>query len=149
MTTRHLIAHLIVVATLIVPGAAQEAAPTTRLDELIAKVEKTEEHNRSKLYSEIARELTEVANQQYTDGDPEKALATVKDVVTYAEKASAAAKLKNKKLKDTEITLRKTARRLEEVERTLAIEYRPPVNAAVEKLDAIRKDLLEYLLKRG
>jgi hypothetical protein len=73
----------------------------------------------------------------------------VKQVLEYAEKASAAAKLKNKKTKDTEINLRKTARRLEEVEKTLALEDRPPVKAAVEKLDEIRKDLLEFFLKRG
>lgn len=143
---------LLIVSTLLcasVGASAQKQVQISRLDELKAKLEKTEEHNRSKLYSEIARELTEIANQHFTSGDLDKGQATIQEVVGYAEKASAAAKLKNKKLKDTEINLRKTARRLEEVERTLAVEDRPPVNAAVERLDAIRKELLEYLLRRG
>ncbi len=131
-------------------GQGQKDAPVlTEVDRMKAKAEGMKDHDRGKIYSEIAQELTEQANQQFTDGQHDAALATIKQVLEYAEKASAAAKLKNKKTKDTEINLRKTARRMEEVARTLALEDRPPVNAAVEKLDEIRKELLEFFLKRG
>jgi hypothetical protein len=130
-------------------GAAQEAPRPSEVDRLKAKAEEMKEHERGKVYAEIARELTEEANRQFSEGQAEAAQASVKQVVEYAEKASAAAKLRNKKTKDTEINLRKTARRLEEVAKTLAVEDRPPVNAAVEKLDEIRKELLEFFLKRG
>lgn len=131
-------------------GQTGPPAPSpTEVDRLKSKVERMKDHDRGKIYSEIARELTEQANREFTDGQPDKALASVKLVLEYAEKASAAAKIKNKKTKDTEINLRKTARRLEEVEKTLALEDRPPVKAAVEKVDEIRKELLEFFLKRG
>lgn len=129
------------------PAANRVTNP--ELEKLKAKAEGMKDHDRGKIYSEIARELTEQANRQFTEGQPEAALESIKLVLEFAEKASNAAKLKNKKTKDTEINLRKTARRLEEVERTLALEDRPPVQAAVEKLDEIRKELLEFFLKRG
>ena len=107
------------------------------------------DHERGKIYAEIARELTETANRQFADGNRDQDFATVKEVVDFAEKAADSAKLKNKKTKDTEINLRTTARRLEEIEKTLAVEDRPPVRAAVDKVDQIRKELLEFFLKRG
>ncbi|HUR37617.1 MAG TPA: hypothetical protein VM009_07350 [Terriglobales bacterium] len=124
-------------------------APPSAIEELKTKAESMKDYERGKIYSEIARELTEQANRQFADGQLEPALETVKQVIEFSEKASASAKLRNKKTKDTEINLRRTARRLEEVERSLAVEDRPPVRAAVEKVDAIRKDLLEFFLKRG
>ncbi len=126
-----------------------EASELAEIERMKTKAEGMKDHDRGKIYSQIAQELTEQANRQFTDGQPDAALESIKQLLAYAEKASAAAKLKNKKTKDTEINLRKTARRLEEVERTLAVEDRPPVKAAVEKLDEIRKELLEYFLKRG
>ena len=131
------------------PVLAQALPPVSGIDLLKAKAETMKDHDRAKIYSEIARELTEQANRQFDAGETEQGLKSVKQVVEFAEKASAAAKLRNKKTKDTEISLRKTARRLEEVERTLPLEERPPIQAAVERVDAIRKDLLEYFLKRG
>lgn len=140
---------IFVLAAAALSAAQDPTARPTEADRLKAKAEELKEHERGKVYSEIARELTEEANRQFTEGQTDAAQAAVKEVVEYAEKASAAAKLKNKKTKDTEINLRKTARRLEEVAKTLAVEDRPAVNRAVEKLDEIRKDLLEYFLKKG
>jgi len=132
-------------------AAAQSPAPVqlTELERLKAKAEQMSEHDRGKIYSEIARQLTDDAGRQFGEGQFAEGHATVKEVVEFSEKAAAAAKLRNKKTKDTEINLRKTARRLEEIEKTLAVEERPTVKAAVEKLDQIRKELLEYFLKRG
>ena len=145
-------AHVVV---LLVAGTAFAQAPDASTDanpeveRLKAKAAEMKDHDRGKVYSEIARELAEDANRQYSSGSREQAIATVKDVVDYAEKAAESAKLKNKKTKDTEINIRKTARRLEEIEKTLAVEDRPPVRSAVDRLDTIRKDLLEFFLKRG
>ena len=110
----------IFVLALVSLGVAQSSSPPpaatpTEVARLKAKAEEMKEYDRGKIYSEIAKELTEQANRQFTDGQPTEAQVTVQQVVEFAEKASAAAKLKNKKTKDTEITLRKTARRLEEL----------------------------------
>jgi hypothetical protein len=131
------------------PAPAASGAVNPEVEKLKAKAAEAKEHERGKLYSELARELTEQASQQFADGAKEQALATVKDVVEYAEKAADSAKLKNKKTKDTEINIRKAARRLEEIERALPLEDRPPVQAAVERLDIIRRELLEFFLKIG
>jgi hypothetical protein len=137
-------------AVTLLAGVAQESsAPPSQIERLKAKADSMKDHDRGKIYSEIAQEFTEQANRQFSEGQMEAGRESLEQVVEFAEKASAAAKIKNKKTKDTEINLRRTARRLEEVERSLAAEHRPPVEAVVQKIDAIRKDLLEFFLKRG
>jgi len=128
---------------------AQEAVRPSDVERLKTKAESMKDYERGKIYSEIARELTEQASRQFAEGDEVAALRSVAEVVEFAEKASSAAKLRNKKTKDTEINLRKTARRLEEVSKTLTLEDRPPIEEAMQKVDEIRKELLEYFLKRG
>jgi hypothetical protein len=119
-----------------------------RLRELKEKAERMEEHQRGRAYSEVVLELAEVANQQFNEGELEKGQSSIKELVQYADKSFNSARLKNKKIKDTEINLRKAARRLEEIQRTLALDDQPPVKAAVERLDALRKDLLEHMFKK-
>lgn len=128
---------------------AQEDGRVSEVERLKTKAESMKDYDRGKIYSEIARELTEQASRQFAEGAEEAALKSVTEVVEFAEKASSAAKLRNKKTKDTEINLRKTARRLEEVSKTLTLQDRPPIEEAMQKVDEIRKDLLEYFLKRG
>lgn len=130
-------------------AAAQEAVRPSEVERLKTKAESMRDYERGKIYSEIARELTEQASRQFAEGDEAAALKSVGEVVEFAERASSAAKLRNKKTKDTEINLRKTARRLEEISKTLTLEDRPPIEEAMQKVDEIRKELLEYFLKRG
>lgn len=130
-------------------AVAQEAARPSEVEKLKTKAESMKDYDRGKIYSEIARELTEQASRQFAEGAEDEAFKSVTEVVEFAEKASSAAKLRNKKTKDTEINLRKTARRLEEVSKTLSLQHRPPIEEAMQKVDEIRKELLEYFLKRG
>src|SRR5437879_9958084 len=86
--------------------------------------------DRARSYADIARDLVELANQQFTDGEVEKAQSSIKEAVTYSEKSATSAQEKGKKIKNTEITLRETARRIEEIRRTLAVDDQPPLFAA-------------------
>jgi hypothetical protein len=145
---RHL-APILLLTMALLAAQSPDAEEASDVERLKAKAAEMKDYDRGKIYTEIVRELTEEANRHFTNGEPDKAHATLRDVVDFAEKAAAAAKLKNKKTKDTEINLRKTARRLEEIEKTLAVEERPAVQQVVDKVDEIRKELLEYFLKRG
>jgi hypothetical protein len=101
--------------------------------------------DQGKVYAQIAFHGTEVANDQYTAGDVTKAQATIDEVVSYAQKARDAARRSNKNLKQTEITLRETSRRLEEVRRSIAVEDRPYVETAINQVEGLRKELLEQM----
>ncbi|MCI0352545.1 MAG: hypothetical protein L0Z53_24260 [Acidobacteriales bacterium] len=114
------------------------------LQELIARAQ-TPSDQQPELYAKIARRQVEVANEHFNQGDANKAQAAVRDVVAYAQKALDSAKQGRKRLKQTDITLRKTSRRLADVARSLSFEERPPVTQAVEQIEEIRDQILDIM----
>lgn len=125
--------------------AATTEITSPRLTELLSKAESMKEHDRGKVYSEIARELVELANAQFNQGELDKGMGSIRQAVDYAEKAARVAREKSKKIKDTEINLRKCTRRLDEVRRTLALDDQPPLVAAHQRLEQLNKELLLYM----
>ena len=118
------------------------------LDELKAKAESASNKDKPRLFLEIAqRQLTE-ADQQYTLGDVDRGLAAVHDVTLYAERAAGAALDSGKHQKQTEIAIREMANKMEAIVRSLAIDDRPPVQAAVDRLQKIRDSLLTGMFKK-
>jgi hypothetical protein len=131
------------------PASSPVAKPpdpaVAHIEELKAKAEHKGEADRGRIYADIAHELVELANTQFTNGDGDKGQSSIKEAVSYAEKAAASAEEKGHKIKNAEITLRETARRIEEVRKTLSIDDQPPLKEAVEKLEGLRKQLLQKM----
>jgi len=119
------------------------------LGELKAKAAKASGGEQAILCSRVAREDVELANQHFTDGKVAEGHAAVRDAVAYAEKARDAARNSKKKLKQTEMAIRKTARRLNDIGKTLAIDDRPAVEQAVKELQQIQDQLLEAMFGPG
>ena len=65
--------------------------------------------------------------------------------MTYAGKASDAAAATGKRLKDTEIAVRKMAEKFRDVKRTLPFEDQAPVQQAIDNLEKMRTDLLAVM----
>jgi len=101
--------------------------------------------DQDKLYAQLAMSATAVANDRYTAGDVPKAQESIDEAVSFAEKARDAALHSNKNLKQTEITLRETSRRMEDLRRSLALEDRPYVETAINRIETIRKQLLDQM----
>ena len=91
---------------------------------------------------EYAHQELEYANALYTDGDVEKGEAAVNESLVYAKRAAAASAASNKRLKQTEIDLRKLQHRMRDIGQSLNIDDRPPVEKAVQELEQIRANLL-------
>jgi len=91
---------------------------------------------------EYAHQQLEYANTLYTDGDVEKGEAAVNESLTYAKRAADASAAANKRLKQTEIDLRKLEHRMRDIGQSLNIDDRPPVEKAVQELEQIRANLL-------
>lgn len=145
------LATLLQVGVCLAQQAPQPPKPDpiiTHIEELKAKAEHKGEADRGRIYADIAHDLVELANTQFTNGESEKGQASIRDAVSYAEKAAASAEEKGHKIKNAEITLRETARRIEEVRKTLDIDDQPPLKQAVERLEALRKELLQRMFKR-
>jgi predicted MarR family transcription regulator len=97
---------------------------------------------RAVLSLEYAHQQLEDANALYTQGDVEKAEAAIREVVDYSHKAADAASTSGKRLKQTEIDLRKLEHRMRDIGQSLNIDDRPPVEKAVQELEQVRADLL-------
>lgn len=115
------------------------------LEELKAEAAAASGGKQALLYTRVAREEVELANQHFTDGKVAEGHAAVRDAVAYAEKARDAARNSRKKLKQTEMAIGKTARRLNDIGKTLAIDDRPAVEQAVKELQQIQDQLLEAM----
>lgn len=115
------------------------------IEQMKGAAERASGGQQAKLYADLARQLVDVANQEFTQGNVPQAQATIKDVLQYAQKARDVSIQSHGKLKDTEIKLRETQRRLEAVKRTLASEDRPPLDAAEKQIEQFRQDLLDAM----
>jgi hypothetical protein len=142
---RHRIQFATLIALLAATALAGFARREETIEELKARVESARPEERPGLCTEIARRQVESADELYTQGKVEAALASVRDAVSYSEKAAEAALQSGKKLKHTEIALRKTAHRLEDIKHALSFEDQAPVQAAHDRLEQLRTQLLNRM----
>lgn len=106
---------------------------------------RAERSQSSKDYAEVVRTEVEVADLQFTNGDVEKAQASVQELLQYAQKSLDDARAHRRDLKDTEISIRKAEHRLNDVMHSINLDDQPPLKKGVEDLEAIRKELLALM----
>jgi len=127
----------IVVATSLV-AASKEVT----IEELKARAASASVDDRPSLCVEIAQRQLEAASKLYTENEDDKAKAAVDDVASYSEQARDACTRSHKRLKQTEIAVRKMAHRLRDIKRTVSFEDQAPLDAAIDRLEHVRTDLL-------
>jgi hypothetical protein len=110
--------------------------------DLKARADAAQGGERANLSLEYAHRQLEDANTLYTQGDVDKAEAAIQEVLAYSHKAADAASSSGKRLKQTEIELRKLEHRMRDIGQSLNIDDRPPVEKAVQELEQVRADLL-------
>jgi len=109
------------------------------------EADRAEGGHQAKLCSELAQYLVGVADQQFTQGNTEQGQAIVQDILKYAQKARDAAIKSHDQMKQTEIRLRETQRRVESLKRTLSVDDRPPLDEVERKIEQFRQDLLNAM----
>ena len=135
---------LAITLLLLLSAAAGWTADEEPIEKLIARAE-VHSDDQAAHCADVARREVEIANQYYTSGDVPKAVDAVHLAVTYSEKALEAARRTHKKLKETDLTLRKTSRRLSDVGQTLNFEDKPVVKDAVERIEQTRTQILALM----
>jgi hypothetical protein len=115
------------------------------LDQLIARAESARPEDRPGLYVDIARQKADIADQSYHDGNADAGTATLRDVVTFSKKATDASIETGKRLKNTEISLRKMVEKFRDVKRTVAFEDQAPIQQTMDELEKMRTDLLSAM----
>jgi len=119
------------------------------LQELIARAGSARLEDQPALYVDIAERQLKSADELYTGGKVDDARAAVQDVVTYSEKAHDASIQSGKRLKNTEIDFRKMAAKLRDIKRSLNFDDQAPVQAAADRLENLRTDLLSQMFGKG
>ena len=154
MRIRVSILVLLVAASLAAFAAVALPAVTGKdesLDQLIARAESARPEDRPALYLDIARQKAEAADKLYNAGNAEAGNTALHDVVTFSKKATDASIDTGKKLKNTEIALRKMAEKFRDVKRTVAFEDQAPIQQTMDELEKMRTDLLSAMFgkKKG
>ena len=130
-----------VIACLLLCSLVAQGRPEEPSD-LKSRADAAEGADRAKLSLNYARQQLELANKLYEDGKVDKAEAAIGEVLTYSQRATEAATTANKKLKRTEIELRKLEHRMHDIGQSLSIDDRPPVEKTVQQLEELRAQLL-------
>lgn len=117
-------------------------AKTESLDDLKSRADNSHDGEQAKLCVEYAQAELEYANDLYTKGDVDQAQAAVNRVMDYVHKGAAAAKSSGKRLKQTEIELRKLEKRMKDIGQSLNLDDRPPVMKSVDEIEQVRSGLL-------
>jgi polyhydroxyalkanoate synthesis regulator phasin len=136
-------------AILLATSVLAFAYKTETLQELMARADSVKVEDRPALCVEIAERQLKSADELYTAGKIDDARAAVQDVVTYSEKAHDAAIQSGKKVKNTEIAFRKMAAKLRDIKRSLNFDDQAPVQAAADRLESLRTDLLSHMFGKG
>jgi soluble cytochrome b562 len=125
------------------------ASKQETLQQLIDRAESAKVEDRPALCVEIAERQLKSADELYTAGKVDDARTAVRDVVTYSEKAHDAAIGSGKRVKNTEIDFRKMAAKLRDIKRSLNFDDQAPVQAAADRLESLRTDLLSHMFGKG
>jgi len=96
----------------------------------------------AKLCVEYAQAELEYANDWFTKGDVDQAQSAISSVMEYVRKGTDAAKSSGKRLKQTEIELRKLQKRMKDIAESLNLDDRPPVLKSVDEIEQLRAGLL-------
>jgi hypothetical protein len=97
------------------------------------------------LYTRAAWHEVKLITQLYNDGKTDEAAIALKDLVSYADSAADTATRSHKRIKNTEIDLRKMAEKLRDLKRTLNFDDQPAVQAANDHLENLRTNLLSLM----
>ncbi len=115
------------------------------VEQLKAEAEKASGGHQAQLYGTLAQRMVDVADQQFSEGQSVNAQESIKQSMEYATRAHDIALSTRKKLKEVEISLRLTQRRMEAVRHTLSVEDRPALEQSEKKLADYRQDILNAM----
>lgn len=137
------------IALFLLVTALSSLAAKESLQDLMARADAARPEDRPGLYVDIAEHQLKTVDELFRAGQDDQAVAAIKDVVVYSERAHDAAVASPHKLKSTEISLRKMAAKLRDIKRTLSFEEQGPVQTASDRLEALRTDLLAKMFGKG
>jgi hypothetical protein len=117
------------------------------VEELKARVARTGVADRPPLCLRVAELQLDAAGKFYLAGENEKGQSALTDVVAFAELDREAAMQSHKHEKQSEIAIRKMARKLGDMKHTVSREDQEQIQKTIDRLQQIRDDLLAAMFK--
>jgi hypothetical protein len=138
----------LVLAVLAMPSTLAGGEQPT-LEELKGRVADASISDRPVLCIHISERQLDAANRLYVAGDSEQAKAALVDVVAFSELARDYAIQSHRHEKQSEIAIRKMARKLADMKHAVSHEDQDQVESTIERLQRIRDDLLAAMFPKG
>jgi len=126
-------------------SAVSFAADQETLDQLIARANSAQPGQQPDLFLEVADREVKLAIESYKANKPEDGSAAVQQVVSYADKAHSLVLQSGKKLPHTEIKIRRMSRNFRDLKQNVEADDQPIVQAAIDKLESFRSELLKAM----
>jgi len=133
---------------LLVFSASATPTQSATVEELKARLTSARAGDRIQLCIEIAEQQLEAADKFYLTDETEKARTALDDVASFAEQARDSSIQLHKRQKQTEIAVRKMVRKLFDIKRAVSHEEQVPVEAAIDRLQRVRDDLLAAMFPK-
>lgn len=133
----------IFVLTLAAAGATLDAQQST--DQLRAKMESSKVGAKAKFALQIAARQIEEANAAFEAGQADRGHQLVREATELVQQAGDDALEANKKVKDTEISVRKLGRRLEDIRRTVNFDDQDQIDESLTVINTVRNKLLDQM----
>jgi hypothetical protein len=115
---------------------------------LVAKADQAQPKEQCFLYAELVHQMTELAGQQFSSGDVDRASATIVLVQKYAEKIHMGVADDAKKLKNAEQLLRHTSFRLTGILEAASYDDREALHATLKQLEQVQTELMMQVIKK-
>jgi hypothetical protein len=104
---------------------------------------------KAKLAVEYTDQATKDADKAFNQGKDEEGFAELQDVAQYAKIAADAAMQSGKRQKDTEISLRKIAKHLDDIKKARPYEQQQTVQDAIQAVLAAHDNLLNSMFQKN
>jgi hypothetical protein len=138
----------LVLAMLALPSTLTGGEQPT-LQELKGRVADASISERPVLCIHISERQLDAADKYYVAGDSEQAKAALADVVAYSELARDYAIQSHRHEKQSEIAIRKMARKLADIKHAVSHEEQEQVESTIARLQGVRDDLLAAMFPKG
>ena len=146
------IALLIIVGTSTIRSCAS-SLDDYKLDQqtieaLEAKVEQAQPRERCFLYAELVHQMTEMSLRWHAAGDVERASRLLRQVQKFADKIHLSVAENDKRLKNAEILLRRTAFRLTEMLHSSSLEDRALVEQTLTQVNRAESEAMMQVFRK-
>ena len=114
----------------------------------MVKAEQAQPKEQCFLYAELVHQMTELAGQQYSSGDGDRASETLRLVQKYAEKIHMGVAEDGKKMKNAEQLMRHTSYRLNDILNAASYDDRQALQATLKQLEQVQTELMMQVFKK-